>query len=256
MEETASPRLTLPDPAKWWARGYIWQLIIAGALLIACVLVLVLMTGNVGGWRRAKATVVMPDQYTYYITYDTSMGAYTHVEKRNVPIRDIKDGQTLYFRYRTDSPSTVVPYTDAMVLGILLGVAGLILTAISASMWREDNKRRARWDRVRREGVPVRARVLSVFNDYLGLTARARKRFSRLDCVYYPEADSASQQESGEADVWLFTSERFLTPEYQFGGNVTVYVIPSAPDDYYVDLTTLEVEITQSTTQDIPSESI
>jgi hypothetical protein len=232
----------IPERKPWWTRIYIWQLAGAAMMAIACVLVLILLVGNVGGWRRAKAPVKMIDANTYTITFDTDSGSYTHTVSRANAIRDLKDGQTFYFRYRTADPTIIESYTESMILGICLGVASLILAALAISMWRDDERHAAGLERVKALGTPVRAEVLSIFPDYMGLTRKSRNRYCRLDCAYCPETEGATQQESGQSRIWLFTSDRFAAPEHKFKGHVTVYVIPNAPDDYYVDLTSLEVE--------------
>lgn len=242
MDQTSpNPIAPIPAPAPLWRRACFWQLTAGVVFLVAAVLVSVLLTAPIGGWRRAQAKVEMIDQYAYSLTFPVENGTHVYVKRSNVPIRDVRDGQTLYFRYRADDPDVVVPYTDAIVLGALLGVAGLLLVAVASSIWHEERKTRARWARVRRDGVPVQATVLNVYNDYTGLTKAARRRYSRLDCAYYPTSPAAQQRESGQASVWLFTSERFYRPVSKFEGNVTVYVVPSAPDDYFVDLTSLTV---------------
>ena len=145
---------------------------------------------------------------------------------------------------------------DAIILGVCLLVSALILGTISISLWREDSRKRKRLAHVAECGVPIKAQILSVYQDYAGFTPRARARFGRLDCVYYPKAQEVAQTESGQSAIWLFTSERFLRPAHKFEGYVTVYVVPSAPDDYYVDLNSLEVTTVQDASDETPDASI
>ena len=152
-------------------------------------------------------------------------------------------------------PREGISITESIILGVCLLVASLFLAVISLFMCREDRRKRARWARVQSGGVPVKAQILSVYADYSAFTRRARARLSRLDCTYSPTDPTCVQQASGQAAIWLFTSERFLTPQHKFEGYVTVYVVPSSPDDYYVDLNSLEVTEVQdaplSTSDDI-----
>ena len=180
--EPNAPTSPIPAPSPWWARAYVWQLLLA--VLFA-----------VGGIVSLSLLI----------------------------------------------PSGKVPLSDAVILGVCLLLAALMLTAISLFMWREDRNKCARWAQVKAEGIPVKAQILSVYPDYSAFTRRGRGRMSRLDCTYYPDGATVTQRASGQAAIWLFTSERFLTPQHQFEGYVTVYVIPSAPDSYYVDLNSLEV---------------
>lgn len=241
MENIERPNAPIPTSAPLMTKHFFWMLVAAAVLAVACILAGMLGCLSVGGWHRAKAEVVMVDEYTYTVTFDTPAGQVTATKHSNVVQRDVKDGSTLHFRYKEDDPQVVVPYTDMAVLAICLAVAAVASAWVGLSMWREERKHYKKWARVQQEGTPVEAKVINVYNDYLGLTRRARQHYSRLDCAYINQS-GVKQEESGRNDLWLFTSERFATPDSKFEGTVTVYVIPDNPDDYYVDLQSLQVD--------------
>ncbi len=234
MQTKSAP---IPAERPVYTKPYFWQLALSTLLAALCAVVFVLGVGEIGDLKRAKATVHLVDAYTYELRFDTATGEAVVRKTSRVPVRDFKEGQTLPVRYHATDPTQVEPYVDMIVLGACLAVAAVVLGFIGVFATREDCKRRKRWQDVLAEGVPVAATVISIYPDYVGLTKRARRRYSRLDCAYTP-----ARAEAAEGSVWLFTSERFLTPEAKFEGNVTVYVVPNRPENYYVDLDSLVID--------------
>ena len=235
MSEHTTNSIALPEE-PWWRRNYIWLAAAAVLLAVLCVLVFLAGVADLGGHVRTQATVSENLETVQYPLRDGTLQV-----SESTPVRtrqNLHAGQIIPVRYREDDPATYQPYSEAMILGICLAAAALVAAALAASIGRDDRRKRQRYLRVAADGVPVVADVLNVYPDYTGFTRRSRQMYSRLDCAYLPDAP-LMQTESGREDLWLFTSDRFPTPAGDIKGHVTVYVRTDAPDEYYVDLTTL-----------------
>lgn len=232
--------MQLPPDKPWYLQPYTWQLAVAILATVACVVIMVLGLADVNGWHRAKGKVHLTENEVQ-VSFRTVDGQLVENARLNEPNTGWKEGQIIRIRYRIEGDVVAQTYSGTIVLGVCLAVAGLVIAALGISQLKDEQKRKKRMQHVQEAGRPVEAMVLSVFPDYMGLRKRDRTRYSRLDCAHYPTVKHP-QQESGQDAMWIFTSERFLTPSNKFKGKVTVWVVEDNHDDYYVDLTTLQVE--------------
>ena len=226
---------------KWYKRKYVWMYLATCALVVAAVLVLVLGVGNVGGWQRAKGVLHIADNVT--VTYTTAEGDEVTAVLHENSI-SWADGTAVKIRYKTADPQTVQSYSTDITLSICLLVAGVMTAILATSFCNDDRKRKKRLTAAAQNGQPVLCDIAGVFPDLTAMGPK-KKQMYRLECTYVHE-----KGEGEESEIWVFLSDRFVNLRGNFGGKITTYVDPVNPDNYWVDLDTLQLVEVDSTNPD------
>lgn len=219
---------------KWYKRKYVWMYLAACLMVVAAALVLILGVGNVGGWQRAKGTLHI-DGSNISVTYTTLEGNEVTATMHENSI-SWADGGSIKIRYNTADPQKVQSYSNDITLTICLVVAAAMLVILATSFLGDNRKRYRRLLAASEKGQPYLCTVASVFQDLTAVGPK-KKQMYRLECTYVHEGAEGEQQQ-----IWVFMSDRFVNLRGNFGGTVTTYVDPDNPDNYWVDLDTLQIE--------------
>lgn len=228
----------------WYKRKCVWLYVATAVALIAAVLVMVLGIADVNGWHKAKGVLhIDQENKVITVTYTTAEGV---EETATLHENNISwtDGSTVKIRYKTNDHSKVQSYSTDTTMGICLFVGAAMLAVLATNFLRDDRKRLQTLRAIAEKGTPVECEVVSVFHDVTAMGPKKKQTY-RLECAFTP-SDAGENAEGEKAPILVFMSEPFLNPSRAaFKGKVTTYVDLNNPDDYYVDVDSLQIEETK-----------